>query len=122
MNEVLVIQDMIISGQHELLLVVDNHCLLGDVKATGQMLVDSAGFSFVYLLENHDSYTYIKLPEVFWRNLKKAIACRLTVSLTNGREKLYLTNFLKELGYLIENIKGNSNYGEEMVYKVEAVF
>nr|WP_295972572.1 hypothetical protein [uncultured Bacillus sp.] len=122
MNEVLVIQDMIISGQHELLLVVDNHCLLGDVKATGQMLVDSAGFSFVYLLENHDSYTYIKLPEVFWSNLKKAIACRLTVSLTNGREKLYLTNFLKELGYLIENIKGNSNYGEEMVYKVEAVF
>ena len=40
---------------------------------SGQMLVDSAGFSFVYLLENEDTYTYISVPETFWKELKEVI-------------------------------------------------
>jgi hypothetical protein len=37
-------------------------------------------------------------------------------------EQLELTNFYEELTELINNIRGNSNYGAEMVTKVEEIF
>jgi hypothetical protein len=86
------------------------------------MLVDSDGCSFIYLLENADTYTYISIPEIVWNDLKTAVSKNLPVIVTNGSERIFLTNFQEELNYLIENIKGNSNYGEEMVNKVETVF
>ncbi|MBB6443557.1 UPF0738 family protein [Bacillus benzoevorans] len=121
MNDVLNINHTILKPT-ELILEIDSSSILGNMKPTGQMLVDSVGLSFVYLLENDDSYTYMKVPEIFWNDLKEALSCRISVSVTNGKEKIYLEQFLEELSYLIENIKGNSNYGEEMVKKIEATF
>jgi Family of unknown function (UPF0738) len=121
MNHVLHINHTILNNS-ELILEIDSNFRLENVKASGQMLVDSLELSFVYLLENNDTYTYLKIPEIFWTDLKEVMTREISVSVTNGQEKINLVRFLEELIYLIENIKGNSNYGEEMVRKVEAVF
>ena len=121
MNHVLHINHTILNNS-ELILEIDSNFRLENVKASGQMLVDSLELSFVYLLENNDTYTYLKIPEIFWTDLKEVMTREISVSVTNGQEKINLVRFLEELVYLIENIKGNSNYGEEMVRKVEAVF
>lgn len=106
----------------ELVFAIDEAISLENVKASGQMLVDSAECSFVYLLENDEAYTYLKIPESLWNDLREALARNLRVTVINGKQKITLVNFLEELSYLIENIKGNSNYGEEMVQKVEVLF
>lgn len=121
MNHVLHINHTILN-KSELIIEIDSNFRLENVKASGQMLVDSLKLSFVYLLENNDTYTYLKIPEIFWTDLKEVMTREISVSVTNGQEKINLVRFLEELIYLIENIKGNSNYGEEMVRKVEAVF
>jgi hypothetical protein len=122
MNHLLIINRTVLN-QTELILEIDSSFILENVKASGQMLVDSATLSFVYLLENNnDSYTYLKVPEIFWSDLKEVISRELAVVVTNGQEKINLVHFREELTYLIENIKGNSNYGDEMVNKVEAEF
>ncbi|HYK71897.1 MAG TPA: hypothetical protein VEV44_02035 [Pseudoneobacillus sp.] len=46
----------------------------------------------------------------------------LSPVLFNQKETLPLPLFNEELEYLIENIRGNSNYGEAMVEKVESIF
>ena len=121
MNNVMPAHNTIIN-QSEFILEIEGSYSLEKVKASGQMLVESTGVRFVYLLEINDSYTYLKIPESFWDHLKEGIDRQLSFVVTNGREKIILENFLEELTYLIENIKGNSNYGEEMVHKVESIF
>jgi hypothetical protein len=122
MNKRLTIQQVNLLNQSEILLEIDRNEPLNGLSATGQMLVDSAGSAFVYLLENDDSYTYIIIPEENWVDLKTASKEPIAVYLTNGKEKILLSQFHEELCYLIDNINGNSNYGDEMVAKVEAVF
>lgn len=92
------------------------------LKPAGQILVDSVQFSFIYLMEDNDDYTYITLPEQLWPSLKSAFEQKSLVWLTCGEENIELTNFQEELEYVINNIKGNSNYGDEMVAKVENYF
>ncbi|MEH7177473.1 hypothetical protein [Neobacillus vireti] len=87
-----------------------------------QILVDSKQFSFVYLLENQDGYTYLDIPESIWPFIKNSLEMTTPVWVQFKDDELELTNFYEELVFLINNIKGNSNYGEEMVAKVEAIF
>jgi hypothetical protein len=87
-----------------------------------QILVDSKEFSFVYLLENLEGYTYIDMKEPIWPLLKKLLDKSIPVWILFEDEQLELTNFYEELTELINNIRGNSNYGAEMVTKVEEIF
>lgn len=105
-----------------LMLKVDETNSLIDVKSKEQMLVDSDQLSFVYILEINEEYTYLVLTSEIWQILKKAVDQSLSVILTNQKDSLPLPMFIEELNFLIENIKGNSNYGEEMVEKVESTF
>ncbi|WP_230498831.1 hypothetical protein [Pseudoneobacillus rhizosphaerae] len=105
-----------------LMLKVDETNSLVDVIPKEQMLVDSDQFSFVYILEINEEYTYLVLTAEIWQILKEAVNQSLSVVLTNHKDSLTLPMFNEELNYLIENIKGNSNYGEEMVEKVESTF
>lgn len=89
---------------------------------TEQILVDSEQFSFVYLMENQEGYTYIIIPESIWPILKETITKQFPVWIQANDEELELTNFNDELVDVINNIRGNSNYGEEMVTKVEENF
>ena len=96
---------------------------IASLKPAGHMLVDSDHFSFVYLMENEvKDYTYIVIPENVWTDLKGAMEGNLPAFLTFGKEQVELTEFQAEIAYLISNIKGNGNYGEEMVEKVEKIF
>jgi len=87
-----------------------------------QILVDSDNFAFIYLLENENDYTYIVLPEQIWPEINSAREQNLSILLTCNGEELELLSFWDELEFIISNIKGNSNYGHEMVGKVEQIF
>ncbi|MCM3690197.1 hypothetical protein [Neobacillus niacini] len=87
-----------------------------------QILVDSKEFSFVYLMENQEGYTYIDMKEPIWPLLKKVMEQSIPVWILSRDTQLELTNFYEELTELINNIRGNSNYGAEMVTKVEEIF
>ena len=121
-NKRLTIKKIILKEDHKVRLEIESHLPLKDCKASGRMLVDSDHLSFIYLLEENDQYTYIVIPDTIWHDFKDVIAQSHPVILTNGNEEILLTQFREELTYLIENIKGNSNYGETMVSLVEAVF
>ncbi len=106
----------------ELLLLTDMETQIASLRATGQMLVDSDQLSFIYIVEKEDEYQYITIPEVVWSSIQQGLQYRLEIVLANPSGKLKLDRFRLELEYLIENITGNSNYGEEMVAKVEQLF
>jgi hypothetical protein len=87
-----------------------------------QILVDSDQYSFIYLMEDKDDYTYIVLHEQIWPLIKKAQEKKLPVWVTFNEEQKELINFHDEFEYVLSNIKGNSNYGKELVTKVEGIF
>lgn len=92
-------------------------------SATGNMLVDSDNLSFVYLLDGDEGYTYIRFQEDVWPTLKDVLDNNLKVLVTDQTgETIELVEVKEELDYLVENIKGNSNYGNEMNQAVENVF
>ncbi|WHY78995.1 hypothetical protein QNH20_07640 [Neobacillus sp. WH10] len=87
-----------------------------------QILVDSEQYSFIYLMEGQKDYSFIVLTEDIWPILKNAKVQEIPVWVTFKEEQTELINFHDELEYVISNIKGNSNYGNEMVAKVEGIF
>ncbi|MEI5906543.1 hypothetical protein WAK64_05665 [Bacillus spongiae] len=97
---------------------VDLHTL----EAAEQVIVDSDKLSFVYLAEDSKEYVYLYLPQIIWKELKLALQNNLEVVVISGQTSLVLEQIHNELQYLIENIEGNSNYGDELVSKVEEMF
>lgn len=87
-----------------------------------QILVDSENSAFIYLMEDQEDYTYIVLSENLWSYLKTANEQKLPVLVSSNKEQVELINFHDELEYILSNIKGNSNYGDELVTKVEEFF
>ncbi|WP_257391792.1 UPF0738 family protein [Mesobacillus jeotgali] len=106
----------------ELLLNTDLETEMTRLSATGQMLVDSDQFSFIYIVDHEEGYQYVTIPEAAWGAIQRGLQAGHEAFLTNAGGKLKLESFRGEMEYLIENITGNSNYGEEMVTKVEQVF
>lgn len=108
--------------------ITDNKLLLeadGPIEGlnpSGQILVDSDKYSFIYIMEDQEDYTYIVLPELIWKLIKTAFDQKLPVWMTKNDQEIELINFHDELEFVISNIKGNSNYGYEMVTKVESIF
>lgn len=92
------------------------------LEAAGQMIVDSDETAFIYLASNEKEYVYFYIHEQVWPALKAALASGTKIEAISHDERLELIDFHEELHYLIENIQGNGNYGEEMVKKVEATF
>ncbi|PKG25555.1 UPF0738 family protein [Niallia nealsonii] len=108
--------------EKELILSVDQSIPFDHIKAAGQMLVDSDDISFIYLLETDDQYVYLVIAKEYWSEIKESKELGVPVYISNGSEKIALEQFLEELDYLIQNIEGNGNYGEEMEKAVEAAF
>lgn len=108
---------------NELLLITESAADIEGLAATGQMLVDSDQLAFIYIVENEGGYQYISIPQNTWAAIQDGMVARASAYLTASNDsKLKLEGFFEEMEYLISNIKGNSNYGEEMVAKVEQVF
>ncbi|PMC40422.1 hypothetical protein CJ195_01535 [Bacillus sp. UMB0899] len=92
------------------------------LKAQGQMLVDSDHLAFIYILESNDEFVYASLPHQIWPQLKEALDKDYQVEMKMSNYQVELENLLEELRYLLENIKDNANYGDEMESKVVELF
>ncbi|MGG4468052.1 hypothetical protein ABER68_08505 [Paenibacillus alvei] len=108
--------------ESNLILKVEESYPVNELSAKGQILVDSDAFAFIYLAEKGDQYVYIVLGKDIWPSLKKGLEVELPVYLSNGQNNLELAEWKEEMEYLIDNIEGNGNYGEEMEASVTAVF
>ncbi|BDG34820.1 UPF0738 family protein [Saccharococcus caldoxylosilyticus] len=95
---------------------------LEEARPKGHMLVDSDHLSFIYILETDEDFIYVAIPYEFWNDVKQALAEEAAVVLKSGELELELTSFKEELTYLIENIDGNANYGEQMEQAVKEIF
>lgn len=95
---------------------------LSKIEPKGQMLVDSDNFAFIYIVECENEYMYLSLPEETWGALNDLCQVKTSVVLSNQKEQVELPHFVDELLYLIDNIKDNANYGDEMGSKVAKVF
>jgi len=103
-------------------LLLETNESINDLIPGEQILVDSDQLSFIYLMEDKEDYTYIVLSEHIWPFLKAAKEQVKPIWLSFNEGQIELINFHDELEYVITNIKGNSNYGKEMVTKVEGIF
>jgi hypothetical protein len=91
------------------------------LQPKGQMLVDSDNLSFIYVLESEKEYIYVDLDVSSWPYLKEALENNQQIYL-QMKDEFELHNLNSELQYLLENIRGNANYGEEMEKKVVELF
>ncbi|SER95187.1 hypothetical protein [Salipaludibacillus aurantiacus] len=90
-----------------------------------RILADSDGEAFVYLLENDEGFHHVRITSEHWYTLNDSLDSEKKVYLAVEGEtagKLELTHFWEEIKLLLENIKGNNNYGKEFVNKVEQTF
>ncbi|MEH7561683.1 hypothetical protein [Priestia megaterium] len=92
------------------------------LEDTKQMLVDSDNRSFVYVVDINDQFMYVGLSDNIWANLKHVLHKDMKVFLEINKKVIELSAVKEELSYLISNIEGNVNYGDEMVARVEEVF
>jgi len=92
------------------------------LEDTKQMLVDSDNMSFVYVVDINDQFMYVGLSDNIWANLKHVLHKDMKVFLEINKKIIELSAVKEELSYLISNIEGNVNYGDQMVARVEEVF
>lgn len=116
------IKETLVNSQQLQLLADEVSFSLEEVQASNQMLVDSDQLSFIYKLETATEFVYVSIPHSFWSAIKNAVEEKKAIVLVVGKIALLLTQFAEELQYLVENIKDNANYGEEMEKKVTEVF
>lgn len=95
---------------------------ISEITPKGQMLVDSDRLAFIYIIEHENEYVWLSLPQELWEKVNEGRLDHLQVVLQNNKTYIELPNYMEELDYLIENIKDNGNYGDEMVTLVEKVF
>lgn len=107
--------------EDRLILTIQSEEQIQKAKASGQMLVDSDHFAFVYILETEESFSYLILGEHTWAPLKEALNRDIPVYLASDEYSLELIQLQQELHYLIDNIKDNANYGD-MEEKVKSTF
>ena len=91
-------------------------------QPAGQVLVDSDDYSFIYLIDEGDQYSYLKFSQNVWPQLVELLKSERNPYLQVGEQLIELSNFNDELRTLILNIEGNDNYGNEFVQAVESQF
>ncbi|PEA53173.1 hypothetical protein CON64_19965 [Bacillus pseudomycoides] len=92
------------------------------LKARSHVLVDSDNLSFLYILENETAFIYVSIPHTCWEEVKQAMKSEKMMFVRIQDVEIELEQMKEELEYLIGNIEGNANYGEELVNEVERVF
>lgn len=80
-----------------------------------QVLADSDGQAFIYLVEEGDNLSYVSFPKNVWPQLLELLKVEKNPYLRIGEHSIELENFYEELLALIYNIEGNDNYGEDFV-------
>ncbi|MEY8348474.1 hypothetical protein AALF16_09210 [Bacillus cereus] len=93
-----------------------------ELKARNHVLVDSDHLSFLYILENEAAFIYVSIPHTCWEAMNSAMKSEKAMFVRVNNTEIELEQLKEEVEYLIENIEGNANYGEELVTAVEKVF
>ena len=84
------------------------------------MITDTDAFSFVYLFDEEEGYSYYHFPKDVWPLMADALKIGQGSGIYLGMmANINLTGFKEELTMLIFNIEGNDNYGEEFSSAVE---
>ncbi|WP_243385692.1 hypothetical protein [Bacillus kexueae] len=92
------------------------------LQASGQLLADSDQLAFIYILDSGSDFIYLSISSTHWPQLKMAMEANDAIIAEVEGHQISLDNIHEELQYLVENIKDNANYGEEMEQKVVEVF
>jgi hypothetical protein len=109
--------------ENALIFCAENTNLLGEgLKPRNHMLVDSDNLEFLYILESDEDYVYVSIPHTVWPACKQMLDENKKAYVKVNETKIELEQMKEELEYLISNIEGNANYGEELVNNVEAIF
>ncbi|UPM53430.1 hypothetical protein [Gottfriedia acidiceleris] len=122
MRKMLEINRININEDGLFLLIDDTKINLEQCHEVGTMIADSDQGSLLYILEENEEFVYVTVPYEYWSDLKKANDQNLNVFLKVGEKSLSLNNWNEELTYLIQNVEGNFNYGEEFVKQVQSAF
>ncbi|WP_088012066.1 hypothetical protein [Gottfriedia acidiceleris] len=122
MRKMLEINGININEDGLYLIIDDTKMSLEQCHEVGTMIADSDKSSLLYILEENEEFVYVTVPYEFWSDLKKANDQNLSVFLKVGEKSLSLNNWNEELTYLIQNVEGNFNYGEEFVKQVQSAF
>jgi len=122
MRKMLGINGININEDGLFLLIDDTKMDLEQCHEVGTMIADSDQGSLLYILEENEEFVYVTVPYEYWSDLKKANDQNLNVFLKVGEKSLSLNNWNEELTYLIQNVEGNFNYGEEFVKQVQSAF
>jgi len=93
-----------------------------ELSARNHVLVDSDHLSFLYILENESAFIYVSIPHTYWEAMNGAMKSDKAMFVRVNNIEIELEQLKEEVEYLIENIEGNANYGEELVTAVEKVF
>ncbi|MBO1578093.1 hypothetical protein [Bacillus sp. XF8] len=93
-----------------------------ELTARNHVLVDSDHLSFLYILENESAFIYVSIPHTCWEAMHSAMKNDKAMFVRVNNTEIELEQLKEEVEYLIENIEGNANYGEELVTAVEKVF
>lgn len=122
MRKMLEINGININEDGLFLIIDDTKINLEQCHEVGTMIADSDKSSLLYILEENEKFVYVTVPYEFWSDLRKANDQNLSVFLKVGEKSLTLNNWNEELTYLIQNVEGNFNYGEEFVKQVQSAF
>jgi hypothetical protein len=94
-----------------------------------RILVDSEQKQFIYVIETQQGWEHIRFPLRVWKTIDQILVqdqdLMLVTSLNEEGEALksiLLKDFNREGKELVMNMRGNANYGEEMVDIVEEYF
>jgi len=92
------------------------------IKPTGQVLADSDACAFIYIVEENEQYSYLTFGKELWPALISYVKEERNPVLQIAEQSIELDGFFEEMAFLVQNIQGNSNYGEAFVEEVERVF
>ncbi|WP_274309259.1 hypothetical protein [Solibacillus daqui] len=107
---------------NEIYFILNEKKQLSQFQPTGQVLADSDNGAFLYLIDENDSYSYLRFDQSIWPQLVHMILSEQKAFLTVDDGAFELNDFSNELKSLLYNIEGNGNYGETFVQAVEEAF
>ncbi|MDQ0207883.1 UPF0738 family protein [Alkalicoccobacillus murimartini] len=88
-----------------------------------RLLVDSDGFAFIYILEDESGFHQVIFHQELWSQVREAYETKKAIHLDlHDNVHIELSHFHDEFDFLLENIQGNGNYGEDFEQAVNVAF
>lgn len=121
MRKLVEVQKAIVQ-ENEILFAIEAQEPAEAIEAAGQMIADSDGGAFIYLLDTGTDYIYAQFKQPVWEALGAAMQREWVPLLQWGEQIMPLASFHEEFWMLLENIEDNDNYGAPFRTAVEEAF